>query len=53
MYLTDHPPLHVHVFGDEGELDRWDIEHQRFMDGTIGSHRGRVLRALRELGFAK
>lgn len=51
MYQSDHPPLHVHVFKDGELLDRYDLEHGRFMDGTIGRHRRRVLAALRAVGL--
>lgn len=47
MYENDHRPLHLHVFKDGKELDRYDLEHHTFMDDTIGRHRGRVLTALR------
>jgi hypothetical protein len=52
MYANDHPPLHVHIFRDGKQLDRWDIEHQQWMDGTIGGHHGRALEALRACGLA-
>ena len=51
MYDHDHPPPHVHVFKDYVRLDRYDMANGRFMDGTIGQHRGRVLKALRALGL--
>jgi hypothetical protein len=51
MYDRDHPPPHVHVFKDYVLLDRYDVANGRFMDGTIGKHRGRVLKALRALGL--
>jgi len=50
MYQNDHPPLHVHIFKDGRQLDRYDLEHGEFMDGTIGRHLGRVLAALRASG---
>lgn len=48
-YATDHPPPHIHIFKDGQLLDRYDLENGEFMDGTIGRHRGRVLRAMRSL----
>jgi len=51
MYQNDHPPLHVHIFRDGRQLDRYDLEHGEFMDGTVGRHRGRVLTALRAVGL--
>lgn len=45
-YAGDHPPVHVHIFRDGQLLDRYDLEHGVFMDGTIGRHMGRVLKAL-------
>jgi hypothetical protein len=39
------------VFKDRVQLDRYDLEHGEFMDGTIGSHRGRVIQALRDAGL--
>lgn len=53
MYENDHPPLHVHIFGGRKrrQLDRYDLENGRFMDGSIGRHRARVLKAMRELGI--
>ncbi len=51
MYENDHRPLHVHVFRDGGELDRYDLEKGEFMDGTIGRHRGRVTKAMRAAGL--
>lgn len=51
IYSGDHPPLHVHVFKGRKLLDRYDLEHGGFMDGTIGRHRGRALSALREAGL--
>ncbi len=51
MYQNDHPPLHVHIFRDGRQLDRYDLEHGEFMDGTVGRHRGRVLAALRAVGL--
>lgn len=52
LYEGDHPPLHLHVFKDGRQLDRFDLENQEFMDGTVGRHQGRVLKALRALGLA-
>ncbi len=49
IYLNDHQPLHLHVSKDGAELDRYDMVNHRFMDGTIGRHQGRVLKALQEL----
>jgi hypothetical protein len=37
MYLNDHPPLHVHIFKDRQELDRYDLENGLFMDNTSGA----------------
>jgi hypothetical protein len=51
MYENDHPPPHVHVFKDGTLVDRYDLESGAFMDGTVGRHRGRVLRAMRTLGL--
>ncbi len=51
VYENDHRPLHCHVFKDGVELDRYDLENREFMDGTIGRHRGRVLRAMRTVGL--
>lgn len=51
MYQNDHPPLHVHVFKDGKQLDRYDLEGGEFMDGTIGRHKGRALQAMREVGL--
>lgn len=51
MYMNDHPPRHVHIFRDREELDRFDIENWQFMDGTIGSHYGRVLKILDRLAL--
>jgi len=51
MYQNDHPPLHVHIFKDGKPLDRYDMENGKFMDETIGRHRGRVLRAMRDAGL--
>ena len=49
MYRIDHLPRHVHVLRDGVQLDRFDVEGWRFMDGKIGRHRGRVLRAIEDL----
>jgi hypothetical protein len=43
--------MHCHVFKDGAELDRYNLEEGEFMDGTIGRHRGRVLRAMRAVGL--
>ncbi len=51
MYQNDHPPPHVHIFKDGKHLDRYDLENGRFMDGTIGRHRGRCLKAMRDAGL--
>lgn len=51
MYLNDHPPTHVHIFLDGRTIDRYDLENGKFMDGTAGRHRGRVLAALRAVGL--
>lgn len=51
MYENDHPPQHLHISKDGVELDRYDRENHRFMDGTIGKHQGRVLQALKRLGL--
>ena len=51
MYENDHPPPHVHIFKDGVALDRYDLRNARFMDGTIGRHRGRVLAAMRAVGL--
>lgn len=51
VYENDHPPMHCHVFKDGAELDRYNLEEGEFMDGTIGRHRGRVLRAMRAVGL--
>ena len=51
IYQNDHPPLHVHVFKEGRLLDRYDLENGRFMDGTVGRHRGRVLAALSRIGL--
>lgn len=50
-HKTDHPPLHVHIRKDRGEIGRWDIENQRPMDGLVVS--GKLARALRATGFMK
>jgi hypothetical protein len=49
LYHSDHPPLHLHIFKDGRQIDRFDLEQAAFMDGTIGRDRGRVLQALRAL----
>lgn len=46
-----HPPMHCHVLKDGVELDKYNLEDGEFMDGTIGRHRGRVLRAMRAAGL--
>lgn len=51
MYQNDHPPLHVHIFKDGKQLDRYDMENGKFMDGTVGRHKGRVLQAMQEVGL--
>jgi len=51
IYQNDHPPLHVHIFKDGQQLDRYDLENGVFMDDSIGRHRGRVLAAMREVGL--
>lgn len=51
IYLLDHPPLHVHVFKEAGEVARYDLENGRFMPGSDLRHAGRILRALRKTGL--
>jgi hypothetical protein len=51
MYENDHPPRHVHIYKDGEEPDRYDLEHDEFMDETIGRHRGRVIRVMRQAGW--
>lgn len=31
-YKGDHPPLHVHIWGEKGEIGRWNIEDHCPMD---------------------
>jgi hypothetical protein len=47
-YANDHPHQHVHVYRGGRQLDRFDLTSRRFLDGTIGAHRGRVLKVLRD-----
>jgi hypothetical protein len=49
IYAYDHPPLHVHVFKDGMLVARFDLEHQRFMEGSQRRHFGRIRRALQQL----
>lgn len=51
QYLNDHPPLHVHVFKDQRLVARFDLENLRFMTGTNKRHRGRVKKALKQVGL--
>jgi hypothetical protein len=51
LYQNDHPPLHIHIFRDNQQLDRFDLESGQFMDGTVGRHAGRVLQAMRDVGL--
>ena len=51
MYQADHPPKHVHIFRDNALLDRYDLEHGCFMDGTVGKHERRALTALESAGL--
>ena len=43
---ADHPPRHVHVYRDGRLVLKWNLEHQRPMDGVPTS---KVLGLIREL----
>lgn len=50
-YIGDHRPYHVHIRKDGKEIGRWDIEHQRSMDGLVITNA--LKRALLQLGYLK
>jgi hypothetical protein len=48
LYLNDHPPIHVHVFKDGVLVARYDLQNNRFMEGSDERHSGRILKALHD-----
>jgi hypothetical protein len=49
VFLTwrgDHSPRHVHVYRDGAFVVKWDLEHQRPMDGAAP---GRLVTLVRDL----
>jgi hypothetical protein len=51
-FVGDHPPRHVHVYRDRELVAKFNLDNGRFML-VDERHRGRVLAALRAVGFAK
>jgi hypothetical protein len=49
-YAGDHPPYHVHIYRDDRFIGRFDVEHQRPMDGELPAQ---VLKYLEELGYRR
>lgn len=49
QYATDHPPPHVHVYSDGGEIAKVAIPSGKFLYLRTAGHRGRILAALRTL----
>jgi len=49
-YAGDHPPYHVHIYRDDRFIGRFDVEHQRPMDGELSAQ---VLKYLEELGYRR
>jgi hypothetical protein len=51
-YVSDHPPLHVHIFDGRGRpVGCWDIENQRPMDEFELTKQLR--KALHEAGYLR
>jgi hypothetical protein len=51
---ADHSPLHVHVFRSDDEIGRYDLEHNRWMEGPYDAEaqaNRAVARWKREHGF--
>jgi Domain of unknown function (DUF4160) len=42
----DHPPRHVHVYGDGNPIVKWDLDNQKAMKGAASS---RILELIAEL----
>lgn len=51
-FATDHRPYHVHIYYEQKELGRFDIENQRPMEKKF-SMSGKLKKTLKEAGYLK
>lgn len=50
-YKGDHSPKHVHVFKDEKEIAKWDLENNRVMNGKLSSQAKKIIEQLVKEGL--
>ncbi len=50
--VSDHAPYHVHIYFNEKELGRFDMEHQKSMDKKLILTK-RLQNALKKAGYLK
>jgi len=50
--ISDHAPYHAHIYFNEKELGRFDIEHQKPMDKKLILTK-RLRNALKKAGYLK
>jgi len=51
-FIADHHPYHVHIYYEQKELGRFDIENQKPMDKKL-KMTSKLEKALSEAGYLK
>jgi hypothetical protein len=51
-FVSNHRPCHVHIYYEQKELGRFDIENQKPMDKKL-KITSKLKRALKEAGYSK
>jgi len=51
-FVSDHRPYHVHIYYEQKELGRFDIENQKPMDKRV-KMTNKLEKALSEAGYLK
>jgi hypothetical protein len=49
-WTSDHPPRHVHVYGEGKLIVKWDLDNDMAMKGAASAGILRLIRALRSEG---